>query len=94
MTNKIPKSIIEKIEERNRLNEEIATWCEENLDIEGMSPEYADITDYHTGTEQGNYGRKEWCEQHQDSWIEDSFYGHYYWETEVKNKFLHMEFSV
>ena len=28
---KIPKEIVDKIEQRNKLNEEIETWCKENL---------------------------------------------------------------
>ena len=30
---KIPKEIVDKIEQRNKLNEEIETWCKEHLDI-------------------------------------------------------------
>lgn len=60
---KIPKEIVDKIEQRNKLNEEIETWCKENLDMDGMDPDYADITDHHTGKEQGNDECKEWCEQ-------------------------------
>ena len=60
---KIPKEIVGKIEQRNKLNEEIETWCKENLDMDGMDPDYADITDHHTGKEQGNDECKEWCEQ-------------------------------
>ena len=30
---KIPKEIVDKIEQRNALNEEIAKWCRKNLDI-------------------------------------------------------------
>ena len=47
--NKIPKEIVDKIEQRNSLNAEIAQWCRENLDMEGMDPNYADITDSVTG---------------------------------------------
>ena len=50
---KIPKEIVDKIEQRKALNEEIAEWCRENLDIDGMNSDFADITDYHTGGEQG-----------------------------------------
>lgn len=60
---KIPKEIVDKIEQRNKLNEEIETWCKENLDMDGMDPDCADITDHHTGKEQGNDECKEWCEQ-------------------------------
>lgn len=63
---KIPKEIVDKIEQRNKLNEEIETWCKENLDIDGTDPDCADITDHHTGKEQGNDECKEWCEQRTD----------------------------
>lgn len=59
---KIPKEIVDKIEQRNKLNEEIETWCKENLDVDGTDPDCADITDHHTGKEQGNDECKEWCE--------------------------------
>lgn len=49
---KIPKEIVDKIEQRNKLNEEIETWCKENLDMDGMNSDCADITDHHTGDEQ------------------------------------------
>lgn len=51
---KIPKEIVDKIEQRNKLNEEIETWCKENLDMDGMDPDCADITDHHTGKEMMN----------------------------------------
>ena len=43
---KIPKEIVDKIEQRNRLNEEIRAWCNENLDMDGMDSDSADITDH------------------------------------------------
>ena len=61
--NKIPKGIVDKIEQRNKLNEEIAEWCKENLDMDGMSSDFADITSYHSGEEQGDDNCKEWCNQ-------------------------------
>ena len=90
---KIPKEIVDKIEQRNKLNEEIEAWCKENLDMGGMCSDSADITDYHTGEEQGNDKCKEWCEQW-TGYCEDDYYGHYYWETEYTEKYLHMEFWV
>lgn len=33
---KIPKEIVDKIEQRNKLNEEIETWCKEHLDMDGL----------------------------------------------------------
>lgn len=50
---KIPKEIVDKIEQRNALNEEIAKWCRKNLDMSGMDSDYADITDCYIGNEQG-----------------------------------------
>lgn len=90
--NKIPKEIVDKIEQRNSLNAEIAQWCRENLDMEGMDPNYSDITDSVTGNEQGGDNCKEYCDQR--CMGEDWYVGDYYWETEYKNKWLHMEFNV
>lgn len=62
-------------------------------DEDEMDSDCADITDHHTGKEQGNDECKEWSEQ----WTgccEDDYYGHYYWETEYPDKYLHMEFWV
>lgn len=89
---KIPKEIVDKIEQRNALNKEIETWCNANLDMEGMGSDYAKITDFITGDEQGTDDCKEWCDQWQV--YEDSFSGNYYWETEYEGKYLCMEFYV
>lgn len=43
---KIPKEIVDKIEQRNKLNEEIETWCKEHLDMDGLDSDCADITDH------------------------------------------------
>lgn len=51
---KIPKEIVDKIEQRNKLNEEIETWGKEHLDMDGMDSDCADITDHHIGKEQGS----------------------------------------
>jgi hypothetical protein len=90
--NKIPKEIVDKIEQRNALNEEIGKWCNENLDMDGMDSDYADITDYHTGQEQSGEVCKEWCAQQQLG--EDCYVGDYYWITEYEGKYLHMKFDV
>lgn len=90
---KIPKEIVDKIEQRNKLNEEIEAWCKENLDMDGMCSDCADITDYHTGNEQGSDKCKEWCDQW-TGYCEDDYHGHYYWETEYPGKYLHMEFWI
>lgn len=84
--------IMNKMEQRKRLIKEISKWCEDNLDIEGMDPRYADITDYHTGNEQGIDEGKEWCNQKELG--EDWFCGEYYWETEYEGKYLHMSFEI
>lgn len=89
---KIPKEIVDKIEQRNALNEEIAKWCRKNLDMSGMDSDYADITDCYTGNEQGEEDCKEWCDQ--ICRVEDWYTGDYYWETEYEGKYLHMKFDV
>ena len=89
---KISKEIVDKIEQRNALNEEITKWCKENLEMDGMDPDFADITEYHTGNEQGGDNCKEWCDQTCRG--EDWYTGDYYWETEYEGKYLHMEFDV
>ena len=91
---KIPKEIVDKIEQRNRLNEEIRAWCNENLNMDGMNSDFADITDYYAGDVNSFEGEEEseWCDQYQIG--EDSFSGDYYWETEYLGKYLHMEFCI
>lgn len=44
-------------------NEEIAKWCNENLEMEDMDSAFADINNYHTGNDQGGEDCKEWCDQ-------------------------------
>lgn len=90
--NKIPKEIVDKIEQRNALDEEIEVWCKNNLDTSGIDSKHAEITEEHTGKEQGTEECREWCDQ---TWIyEDWYRGNYYWETEYDGKFLCMEFEV
>ena len=64
---KIPKKIVNKIEKRNKLNKEIETWCKENLNMDGMCSDCADITDHHTGNEQRSNGCREWCDNGLDA---------------------------
>lgn len=90
---KIPKEIVDKIEQRNKLNEEIETWCKENLNMGGIRSNGVDITAHHAGDEQTTVNGREWCEQ-RTGYCEDDYYGHYYWETEYPEKYLHMEFWV
>ena len=90
---KIPKKIVDKVEQRNKLNEEIRAWCQENLDMDGMDSDYANIMDRHKGKEQETEECKEWCDQY-DGYFEDDCYGDYYWETEYPGKYLHMYFDM
>lgn len=89
---KIPEKIVDIIEQRNRLNKEIADWCKKNLDMEGMDPDSATIETFHAGEEQKTEKGKEWCDQQQMG--EDWFVGNYYWETQYKGKYLHMPFDI
>lgn len=90
---KIPKEIVDKVEQRNKLNEEIKAWCEENLDMEGVDSNFADITDCHKGKIQTSDDYKEWIDQYRGC-CEDEYYGDSYWETEYPGKYLHMDFWV
>ena len=89
---KIPKKIVDKIKQRNKLNKEIEKWCNENLDMDGMCSLYADIRRSKFGDEQGTEDCKEQCAQSQIG--EDTFYGDYFWETEYPRQYLHMEFHA
>lgn len=89
---KIPKKIIDKIEQRNALNKEIREWCKENIDINGMNTDFADVVNEYHGYEQGNYDCQEWCDQISQG--EDWYVGDYFWETEYEGKYLHMAFSI
>lgn len=84
----IPKEIREKIEERNRLNEELKSWFDENTDTEGCNIRDAYIVDEPTGESQGD---GEYCEQ----WImgEDWYRGHYYWQMD-NGKYLCMDYEI
>lgn len=88
---KIPKEIVEKIEERNRLNKEISKWLYDNVYAYGCNPESAEIVAKVSGREQGTKDCKEWCDQQNP--YEDWYYGDYYWETECRGKFLKMHFD-
>lgn len=105
----IPKNIVDKMEQVNSLISEIDRWFYDNLEqdeegiLEGTKHEntdyygdykaveqYYQFTDKPTGSEQ-NGG--EYCEQHQDGCIEDSYYGKYYFPTEKGNYFW-FEFNI
>lgn len=89
---KIPKAIVDKIQQRNELDKEIHEWLKENVDLEGMDTRNADIVDDVSGDKQGTEEREEWCDQRCIG--EDWYMGDYYWETEYPGKYLHMEFDI
>lgn len=89
---KIPKEIVDKIEQRNQLNKELRKWCMENLDIESVYIDCAKITDFHEGQEQWTDDCKEWCDQ--TTICEDWYRGTYYWETEYEGKYLAMDYET
>lgn len=93
----IPKEIVDKMEQVNALMLEIEKWTHENIETDGskhsttrlfsnefVHQDYYEFTNTPTGTEQDD---GEYCEQHQDAYIEDSFYGKYYYPTEKGNYF-------
>ena len=91
---KIPKKIVEMIEERNRLNREIVEFVNNEIgDDVYWNIDQADIVseDNIKGNEQGDENCREWCDQ--TMWGEDFGSGFYYWETEVKGKILRMDYS-
>lgn len=92
--NKIPQKIVDMIEERNRLNREIAEFVNDEIgDDVYWNIDDADIVgeDNITGKEQGDENCREWCDQ--TMWGEDCGSGFYYWETEVKGKILRMDYG-
>ena len=48
-------SICKSANKREQLNKDIAKWCKDNLDMEGMYADDATIKSYHLGKEQGSY---------------------------------------
>lgn len=92
--NKIPQKIVDMIEERNRLNEQINEFVNEEIgDDVYWNIDNAEIVSEEniTGKEQGDENCREWCDQHM--WGEDCGSGIYYWETESKEKFLRMNYG-
>lgn len=103
---KIPNDIVTKMEQVNSLISEIDKWFYDNLDTDLLDGTKHENTDYRgnykgveqyyqfadtpTGEEQ-NGG--EYCEQHTDAYIEDSFYGKYYFPTDKGNYFM-FDFSI
>ena len=94
----IPKEIVNKMKKANELLKEVNTWLNENADMDGTQyqesaweSDYYKFTDKPTGKEQDD---GEYCEQHQ-GYIEDSFYGIYYYPTENGDYFLtHYEVQI
>lgn len=86
---KIPKEIRKAVEQRNKLNEEIRNWFEEQeIDLDGMDIIYAHICDKAYGKPQGD---GEICDQTQI--FEDTFQGTYYWECD-NGQYLAMDFYI
>lgn len=86
---RIPKEIVEKIEEKNRIEKEVQKWMNENIDTEGCNTYHPDIVNEPAGEPQGD---GEWCAQ---STIGiDTFCGDYYWETAVPGKYLKMSYFL
>lgn len=86
---RIPKTIREAVEQRNKLNKEIETWFEKRgVDLYGMSTDQAYICEREKVG--GKYqGDGEICDQMQHG--EDSFSGTYYWECD-NGQYLAMDF--
>lgn len=91
---KIPKEIVEKFELRNRLNEELNEWCDEEFEAEdyGYYVDHADITDFYAGERCDDNGYERHVVQCV-GFCEDDFYGDIYYETEVDGKYLHFFFE-
>lgn len=88
----IPKNIVDKMEQVNKLMSEIDRWIYENLEVDGskhnhtsyLSDEYYEFTDKPTGEEQND---GEYCEQWEFGESGDWFQGYYYYPTEKGNYF-------
>ena len=89
---KIPKEIVNKLQQVTDLKEELANWFRENLDVDGCDLNSAVIVGEPVGIEQGTPDCKEWSDQTTEG--EDWHYGHYYWETEEPKKYLRMWFDM
>lgn len=88
----IPKEVREKVEMRDKLNDEIKNWCEENLEMEGKDSNSAYIVDNPKGAEQSLSGEnEEWCNQ--SCLGEDWYQGEYYWKMD-NGQFLCMDFEL
>lgn len=91
----IPKEIVDKMEQVNSLIAEISEWMYENIETDGSKHSttdwhgdykcetYYEFVDAPHGEEQND---GEYCDQHQ-GYIEDMFWGNYYYPTEKGNYF-------
>lgn len=102
----IPKEIVEKMEQVNKLMNEIDEWMFNNIDTDGSKhchqhydregnneyhhTDYYEFADKPQGTEQGN---GEYCKQVAVGWAGDSFEGEYYYPTE-DGRYFYYEYSV
>ena len=83
------REIREKIEQRNQLDEEIADWFQENVDVDGCDIKNAYVVDEPKGEEQIEEG--EYCKQ--TILGEDWYIGQYYWKMD-NGKYLCMDFEI
>jgi hypothetical protein len=94
----IPKKIVDKMKQVNSIMEEIDTWLDENIDLDGskhdhrqwmtgkyVHPDYYQFTDNANGKEQSD--GEEYCDQWAVGESGDSFEGDYYYPTETGEYF-------
>ncbi len=91
---KITTEIVEKIEKIKEMQNEVAIWLHGEVDCEGCDCMNPEIVSEPAGEEQGTDECKEWCNQSTMGDSCDWYYGDYYWETEVKGKYLKMSFEM
>ena len=91
---KVPKEIVNKLQQIEQLKMEVSNWIGANLDCEGCDTLMANLVTEPSGQEQGTAECKEWCAQSTVGDSSDWYYGDYYWETEVPGKYLHMPFEL
>lgn len=84
----IPKEIREKIEQRIRLDTELAAWFAENVDTDGCDIMNAHIVSQPKGASQGD---GEYCDQR--TLGEDWYSGQYYWLMD-NGQYLCMNFGL
>lgn len=94
---RIPKEIVEKMEQVNSLMAEIDEWLDKNIDTDGSKhcypksfrgyehDDWYNFADEPKGDRQDDADDAEYCDQYQVG--EDSFSGQYYYPTEKGNYF-------